>query len=98
MKNIGWFSGLLNEQPSSARVRRTAGAMAIALLLVPAGIAVAQGASPVVPTPEAKFTTPDGYTSHHSIDMGGRVERASSQFNKSMWSPLISRPVSSTRP
>jgi hypothetical protein len=73
MKNNGWFSGLLNQQPSSARVRRIAGVMALVMLLATAGIAVAQVTSPVAPAPETKFSTPDGYTSHHTIDMGGRV-------------------------
>src|ERR1017187_5761179 len=73
MKNNVWFSGLLNQQPSSAKVRRTAGGMAVVMLLATAGIAVAQDASPVVPAPEAKFSTPDGYTTHHTIDMGGRM-------------------------
>jgi hypothetical protein len=47
--------------------------MAVVMFVATAGIAVAQSASPVVPTPEAKFTTPEGYTSHHTIDMGGRM-------------------------
>src|SRR5664279_4340599 len=73
MNRNGWFTGLLNQQPSTAKVRRAAGAMAIVMLLAAAGIAVAQDAKPVVPAPESKFTTPDGYTSHHTIDMGGRM-------------------------
>jgi hypothetical protein len=77
MKINGLFSGLLNQQPSSARVRRAAGAMAVVMLLATAGIAVAQDAVPAAPAPEAKFTTPDGYTSHHTIDMGGRMTNLS---------------------
>ena len=73
MNRNGWFSGLLNQQPFTAKVRRAAGAMAIVMLLAAAGIAVAQDAKPVVPAPESKFSTPDGYTSHHTIDMGGRM-------------------------
>src|ERR1039458_1796608 len=52
MKNNGWYSGLLNQQPSSARVRRAAGAMTVVMLLATAGIAVAQDANPVAPAPE----------------------------------------------
>ena len=73
MMNNSRFSGRLNQQPSSAKVRRAAGAMALVMLLATAGIAVAQSANPVAPAPEAKFTTPDGFTSHHTIDMGGRM-------------------------
>ncbi|MGB7548613.1 MAG: hypothetical protein WBM14_12750 [Terracidiphilus sp.] len=47
--------------------------MAVAMLLATAGIAVAQNANPAALAPEAKFSTPDGYTSHHTIDMGGRM-------------------------
>ncbi len=77
MKKHGWFSRLLNQQPSSVSVRCSAGAIAAAVLLAAAGFASAQGASPVVPTPESKFSTPDGYTSHHSIDLGGRMTNLS---------------------
>lgn len=73
MKNNGLFSGLCHQQPFSARVRRSAGIVAVAMLLATAGIAVAQDANPVVPAPEAKFSTPDGYTAHHTIDVGGRI-------------------------
>jgi hypothetical protein len=47
--------------------------MAVVILLVTAGIAVAQDAKSVAAAPETKFSTPDGYTSHHTIDMGGRM-------------------------
>jgi len=47
--------------------------MSVVMLLATAGIAVAQNASPVVPAPETKFSTPNGYTSHHTIDVGGRA-------------------------
>ncbi len=47
--------------------------MAVVMLLAAGGIAVAQDAKPAAPAPEAKFTTPEGYTSHHTIDMGGRM-------------------------
>jgi hypothetical protein len=78
MKNNSWFSRLLDRQLSSARVRRAAGVMAVVMLLFcAAGIAVAQNANPATPAPEAKFTTPNGYTSHHSIDMGGRMTNLS---------------------
>jgi len=77
MKNDVWFSGLLDRQPSSARVRRAAGALAVVMLVATAGIAAAQDATPAAPAPEAKFSTPDGYTGHHTIDMGGRMTNLS---------------------
>ena len=77
MKKYGWFSRLLNQQPSSASVRCSAVVMVEAMLLAAAGFASAQEANPVVPTPESKFSTPDGYTSHHSIDLGGRITNRS---------------------
>jgi hypothetical protein len=51
--------------------------MAVITLLAAAGFAIAQDAVPAGPAPEAKFTTPDGYTSHHTIDMGGRMTNLS---------------------
>ena len=51
--------------------------MAVAVLLATAGIAVAQEVNPAAPAPETKFSTPDGYTSHHTIDMGGRLANLS---------------------
>ena len=77
MKNNGWISGLLNQQPNSVRVRRASGAMAVIMLLATATAAVAQVTSPVAPAPETRLTTPAGYTSHHTIDMGGRMANRS---------------------
>jgi hypothetical protein len=51
--------------------------MAFAMLLATAGIAVAQDVKPAAPAPEVKFTTPDGYTTYHTIDMGGRMTNLS---------------------
>ena len=87
MNKNGWFSGLLDRQPSSASVRGAAGAMAVVMLLATAGIAVAQGANPVAPAPESKFTTPEGYSSHHTIDMGGRMTNLSG--SSAMYDTLV---------
>jgi hypothetical protein len=73
MKNNGLFVEILNQQPSSARVRRAAGVMAVAMFVATAGVAVAQSTDPAAAAPEVKFSTPDGYTAHHSIDLGGRI-------------------------
>jgi hypothetical protein len=47
--------------------------MAAAMLFAMAGIASAQGTPTAPPSPESKISTPDGYSSHHSIDLGGRI-------------------------
>jgi hypothetical protein len=87
MKNNGRFSGLINQQPTSAKVRRVAGAMTVVMLLATAGIALAQDATPAAPAPESKFSTPDGYTSHHTIDMGGRMTNLSG--SNAMYDTLV---------
>ena len=73
MKNIGWFSRLPNQQPSPATIRRIAGGIGIAFLLMTAGAAVAQNATPAAPAPESQMTVPDGYSIHQSVDLGGRM-------------------------
>ena len=73
MKNTGWFSRHLNQQPSLVRLRRGAGAMTIAMLLAAAPFVAAQTPGSIAPAPETKISTPDGYTAHHSVDVGGRI-------------------------
>ena len=73
MMNIGWFSRTSNQQPSSARVRRIAGGFGIAILLLLAGIAVAQNPASPVPAPDAAMSVPAGYSVHSSVDVGGRI-------------------------
>jgi hypothetical protein len=85
MIDHGWFSGHLSHQPFSARLRRAAGAMAVAMLLARAG--AAQQVVPGAPAPETKFTTPDGYASHHTIDMGGRMTNLTGSGN--MYDTLV---------
>ncbi len=51
--------------------------MAAVMLIATAGFAAAQVTAPVAPAPETKFSTPDGYTSHHTIDLGGRMTNLS---------------------
>ena len=75
MKKTGWFSRLSKEQPSIAMIQRTAGSIGIVILLMTAGIAVAQNPTPATPspTPEAQIAAPNGYTIHQSVDLGGRI-------------------------
>jgi len=68
MKNVGWFSRLLNQQPSFAMFL----GMLVAIFLAAACIAVAQ--NPAAPAaPEAQMSVPTGYSIHESIDLGGRM-------------------------
>lgn len=73
MKNDGLSVEIFNRRYCSARLGRAACSMAVAMLVATVGVVVAQDAVPGVPAPESKFSTPEGYTSHHSIDMGGRI-------------------------
>ncbi len=68
MKKIGWFSRLSKQQPSPAMIQRIAGGVAMAVLLMTTGAAVAQ-----LPTPGTPVTIPDGFTARHSVDLGGHV-------------------------
>ena len=76
MKKIGWYSRLSKQQPSLAMVQRIAGGIGAAvLLLMMAGISVAQNPTPAapIPTPDARMGVPEGYASHQSVDLGGRM-------------------------
>jgi hypothetical protein len=73
MMNIGWFSRL-RLQPSPAGKCCAAAMTVAALLLGTATAAVAQdAASAAAPAVGTQMTIPDGYTAHHSVDMGGRM-------------------------
>ena len=47
--------------------------MGVAILGMAVGIAAAQAPVAATPAPESTMSTPNGYTSHHSIDIGGRM-------------------------
>jgi len=66
MTITGTFSKLAN-------ARRAAGCMGVAILFMPAGIAAAQAPAPAGAAPEATMSTPNGYSSHHAVDFGGRM-------------------------
>ncbi|MGD0734565.1 MAG: hypothetical protein ABR976_05430 [Terracidiphilus sp.] len=75
MKKIGWFARLHNEQPSGGMIRRIAGGVGVAALLMMAGNVAAQNpttAAPL-PPPETKIAAPEGYALHQSVDLGGRM-------------------------
>jgi hypothetical protein len=67
MKNVGWFSRLLNQRPSLALILGTV----VAALLLVAG-AYGQDAAPGAAASGAQVSAPNGYEIHQSIDVGGR--------------------------
>ena len=68
MKMIGW---LFNQQHSPATARRIAGAFGATLLLMMAGVAVAQ--EPAALMPGAQVSAPNGYEIHQTFDAGERM-------------------------
>ena len=85
MKSYGSLAILHNQTSSSVRRRF---AMAVAMLFFSAGIAVAQQPPPVAaPAPESKFSTPDGYSTHSSVDLGGRI--ANPVGSQAMYATLV---------
>ena len=75
MKKIGWLYRLFRQQPTNARTYSIAGCLGVAMMMVAAGAAFAQDKSPgtPLPSPAAEMSIPEGYTAHHSVDLGGRM-------------------------
>jgi len=82
MKKISWLSRLSDQQPTLVRMQCIAGSIAVALLMMPAGISAAQDMTPAAPS-----TPPDGYTVHQTADVGGRI--ASKSGSMAMYSTLV---------
>lgn len=74
MKNVGWFSWFLNQQPSPASVRRIAVGTAVAFIIILTGAAFAQTVTPADPAPGAAMSIPSGYSVHQAVDLGGRFD------------------------
>jgi hypothetical protein len=89
MIKIGCFFRLSKQQPSTAMIQQIAGGVGVAILLMMTGAAIAQNPTPAAPfpTPEERMTTPDGYTIHQSVDLGGRV--ANTVGSNAMYSTLV---------
>ena len=89
MNTIGWFSRLSNQQLSLAMIQRCAGSIGVAILLMAAGVAVAQNPTPAnpLPAPDARMTVPSGYTIHESVDLGGRITNTTG--SQAMYSNLV---------
>jgi len=76
----GWFSRRSNQRLASAKIQRAyasiAGSSALAAFVVAASIAAAQTPAAPVPAPDTHISAPDGYTSHQTVDLGGRMTNA----------------------
>ena len=68
MKKAGWFFRLSHRQPTPATIGCIAGGLAVAVLALTTGAAIAQDAVPATPP-----VAPNGYTLHESIDLGGHM-------------------------
>jgi hypothetical protein len=73
MTKVGWFSRLSNQQTSTARMQRIAGGFGAAIFLLLTGIAVAQNPTAQTPAPSEPMAVPEGYKSHETVDIGGRI-------------------------
>ena len=69
MKNIGWISRLLNQQPSFAMFL----GMLVAMFLAAACIAVAQNPAEPGSSAGRNDERARGYSVHESVDLGGRM-------------------------
>lgn len=88
MKEVGWFSKRPDKKLRSARIARAAASVGIAALLMMTGRAVAQDQAPGAPIPTpAQMTVPDGYTAHHTVDLGGRMSSLSG--SEAMYDTLV---------
>ncbi len=72
MKNAGWFSRHVIQQPAIA-MKRHLGAATAAAFLWAAGIAYGQNAAPATQAPETQMSVPAGYSVHQAVDLGGRL-------------------------
>lgn len=70
-------------------IQQIAGGIGIAILLMTGGIAAGQNPTPAapLPAPESQMAAPDGYSTHQSIDLGGRI--ASVTGSRAMYDTLV---------
>ena len=75
MSNIGWSSRRSRQQPASAGAQCIMAGLGVAFLAITTGLALAQSPAPGGPaaTPESQMSFPNGYSSHASVDLGGRI-------------------------
>lgn len=71
MKNSGWFEQLIRQRFRIVPTRSIVGICGLALAtLTPGAISAQVGGVPIA-APETHVSAPDGYSIHHSIDLGG---------------------------
>lgn len=75
MLNIGWSSRRSKQQPSPASAGYMLAGLGFAVLVIATGIAHAQGPTPgaQTSTSDSRMSIPNGYSSHASVDLGGRM-------------------------
>jgi hypothetical protein len=87
MKKRDKIFRLFKQQPALIG-ERIAALVGVAIILMMAGNAIAQTpAMAAAPTPEVKMVTPQGYTMHQSVDIGGRITSANG--SDAMYSTLV---------
>jgi hypothetical protein len=79
MTKIDGLFWLSKQQPSTTNAHRIAGGIGIAAVVLMTGIASAQAPAPAanLAAPDAKMGVPEGYASHQSVDVGGRMTNTS---------------------
>ncbi len=89
MTSSDWLFRLFNQQPATAMLRRVAGCVGVAVLLATTGAAVAQETTPgaTTPAPSTPMSIPNGYTAHHTVDLGGRM--SSTTGSDAMYDTLV---------
>jgi len=84
MNKVGWFSRLSNQHTSTTKMRCIAGGVGIALILLMTVIAAAQDSAPSAPA-----AIPGGYSSHETVDLGGRI--ANIKGSGAMYDTLVNQ-------
>ncbi len=91
MKKVGWLFGLSNEEIAPAKIKRIAGSIGVAILMMTTGMAMAQNQNPSpsnpIPAPAVQMSVPPGYAMHGSVEVGGRM--ASIRGGVAMYDTLV---------
>jgi hypothetical protein len=89
MLNIDWSSRRSEQKPSSASAQCILAGLGVAVLVFITGIGYAQNPPPGTPTAtsETPMSIPNGYSSHASVDLGGRI--ADTNGSSDMYGTLV---------
>lgn len=87
MRNKGWIIRLTHQQLSVAMAQCIARCCGFALALMMTGAAVAQNPNPEAAKPGQEVSAPNGYTIHHSVDLGGHIANVSG--SNAMYDTLV---------